>query len=337
MIATNDLTTKVADQSRLENGVQPTSTALCASRALVIIPGSVNYFYNVEGRRLAEALLNLGCQVDVCTLDSFPDQPYDWCFLLNIYEIDFAFSNRSAFLSRINKLKHNCAQVVPTLLEAVQSKWFQDSYELLAETDLANILDMGFEDQRSSLPESAKRAYGFLFNGLTESERRMALSDFKAESRPIPWTFVGQATAERLTLVERLVLDYDPAGFVYLIRHVPYTEDGPHLRESQLEQVLQRTRYKVWCSHHPYNYLESIRFRLALLTGCVPIKINLRSQKIDNSTPFSALIMEENDCIERIRSLDFQTARRQFVDEFCALPSLEASVLGLLSQWGKQS
>jgi hypothetical protein len=338
VISPSELTIQIAKKHASDIGAQWTSTALTGSRALVIIPGTVNYFYNVEGKRLAQALRNLGCDVDVCTIESYEDQRYDWCFLLNIYEIDFAYANRTGLQRQIRNLKHNCERVVPTLLEAVQTKWFDDSYELMVESDLENILDMGFEDQRSQLSGNARQAYSFLFNGLTDSERQAANAiTTTIEKRSIPWTFVGQATAERLALVERLVLDYDSAGFVYLVRHVPYTETGPHLTEQQLDQVLQRTRYKIWCSHHPYNYVESIRFRLALLSGCVPIKIVLNSQKIDSSAPFAGLMVEADNCVESIRSIDFQTARRSFVDEFCALRSLEASLLDLLTQWSERS
>jgi hypothetical protein len=321
------------------DGALWTSSTLCRFTALVIIPGTVNYFYNVEGKRLCEALRNMGCHVDVCTIDSYAGQQYDWCFLLNVYEIDFAHRNRQSFLNGIRNLKRNCRRVVPTLLEAVETKWYNDSYALMLEADLDNMLDMGFEDQRDGLSGNARRVYDFVFNGLTESERRTVKSSPAGldANRTIPWAFVGQATAERLSLVEQLVLDYDAAGFVYLVRHVPYTENGPHLTEKQLEQVLRQTRFKVWCSHHQFNYLESIRFRLALMSGCVPVKVLTHSQQIDNSAPFAGLILEEDTFIERLRSLDFQTSRQTFVNEFCALPSLEESLLNVLTRWGELS
>jgi hypothetical protein len=306
----------------------------------VLIPGTVNYFYNVEGKRLAEALTNLGCQATLGTLDSYVERKYDWCFLFNLYEIDFAYRDRPGFLREIQKLKSSCNFVIPALLESVQTKWFNDSIQIMTEADLHTILDLGFENQQALLSDSSQYEYCSLFNGLTNGERQSVQSSPSAISpieRPIPWTFVGQATGERLRLVERLVQEYDPAGFVYLVRHVPYQENGPHLNGQQLNRVLQRTRYKIWCSHHPYYYLESIRFRLALANGCVPVKITAGTQNASPAAPFSSIIFNEIEWIDRLRALDFETARQDFVAQFLALPSLESSVSDLLCKWGTKS
>jgi len=318
------------------NSADSVSDALLCLDVLVLVPGTVNYFYDVEGKRLSEALTNLGCQVELGTLDSYTRRHYDWCFLLNIHEIGLSYGERAGFIKEIRKLKKNCDAVVPTVLESVHTKWFNDSFSLTVENELERILDIGFSNQGNDLSGDAQGAKRFLFNGLTNSERKAAKDALTGAERPIPWTFVGQATWERLRLVEKFVRDYDPAGFVYLVRHVPYTESGPHLNASQFDSVLQRTRYKIWCSHHPYYYLESIRFRLALMAGCVPIKIVADSQKPDASAPFHSLIFNESDCVERLRSLGFEAARQNFVEEFCSLPSYESSLLELLSAWEKR-
>ncbi len=341
MISTNDLTTSAANlRIDTDSSAALSQNVLTGSSALVLVPGTVNYFYNVEGKRLAEALTNLGCQATLSTLDSYAERKYDWCFLFNLYEIDFAYRDRSGFLRQIQKLKSSCNFVIPALLESVQTKWFNDSIQIMAEAQLRTILDLGFENQQALLPDSSHYEYRSLFNGLTKAERLSAKSlpsEISASERPIPWAFVGQATGERLRLVERLVQEYDPAGFVYLVRHVPYQENGPHLGGQQLNRVLQSTRYKIWCSHHPYYYLESIRFRLALTNGCVPVKIIAGSQNANPAAPFSSLIFSEMDWIDRLRALDFETARRDFVAQFLSLPSLESSVSALLSKWGTKS
>lgn len=303
------------------------------STALIIIPGSVNYFYNVEGRRIAEALRELGCEVSVCTLDSYEPRSYDWCFLFNVYEINHAYGNYRGFLQHMRDLKASCKRVFPVLLEALQTKWYQDSLQLVLESKLENILDIGFHDQRDRLKGLAPHSYRFCFNGLTRSEKEsLSAAMTPASERPIPWTLVGQGTSERVSMVDELIRNYDSRGFVYLVRHVPYTEDGPHIKEAQFHSVLQRTRFKIWCSHHPYPYAESIRFRLALMAGCVPIKVNMEPQFDLTKLPFSSLILNKSDFVKELQDLNFEEARERFVEEFCALPSFEEVLHRLLQE-----
>ena len=63
-------------------------------RALIIIPGTVNYFHNLSGRRLAEALATLGFTVEVSTLRECPQGEYDCCFLSSITESLFSSHRR---------------------------------------------------------------------------------------------------------------------------------------------------------------------------------------------------------------------------------------------------
>lgn len=306
---------------------------LAHSTALIIVPGSVNYFYNVEGSRIAEALTELGCAVSVCTLASYEPQGYDFCFLLNLYEINHAYGDYPGFLQHMRVLKASCKRVFPVLLEALQTKWYRDSLQLVLESKLENMLDIGFHDQRSSLKGLAPHSYSFCFNGLTRSEREvLPVAMTPQTERPIPWTLVGQGTSERIGIVDELIRNYDSRGFVYLVRHVPYTENGPHINEAQFHSVLQRTRFKIWCSHHPYPYAESIRFRLALIAGCVPIKVNMDPSCDMTKLPFSSLILNKSDFVKELRDLNFEEARERFVEEFCSQPSLEEALLQLLRE-----
>ena len=86
--------------------------------------------------------------------------------------------------------------------------------------------------------------------------------------RHIPWAFVGHMTESRVALVDFLVHQFDPGGFVYIPTLAPYTEtDSPHLNQREFERVLYHTRYQMWRSHHEHFYLEPERFRTSLLTG----------------------------------------------------------------------
>src|SRR5262249_8401862 len=57
----------------------PSNPNTTSHRALVIIPGTVNYFYNLSGERIAEALRELGFSVVINTLPDCAEDEYDWC------------------------------------------------------------------------------------------------------------------------------------------------------------------------------------------------------------------------------------------------------------------
>ena len=117
--------------------------------------------------------------------------------------------------------------------------------------------------------------------------------------RTIPWAFVGQSRAGSAALVDHLIQAVDPRGLVYMPGTSPYTEKGsPHLNQQQFERVLRQTRYQIWCSHHPYFYMETERFRTSLLTGGVPIRIVHSRAEVPESTPLRYLIMEPGE-VER--------------------------------------
>ena len=81
---------------------------ITSGRALIIIPGTVNYFYNLSGRRVAEALGELGLAVEVSTLGACPDGDFDCCFLSNITEILCAHGDEADGLERIAALGGRC-------------------------------------------------------------------------------------------------------------------------------------------------------------------------------------------------------------------------------------
>ena len=145
--------------------------------ALVIIPGSVSYFYDVEGMRVVESLRNLGCEVDVCTLQSYSSiaRPvYDWSFFLNLSELTFSYGNVTQALAHIARIKRLSRLSALVLLECAEMKWFHDSYKLFSKSRLDFLIDVGFHDQSNQIPSRARPFYHHIFDGLTRSERKNA-------------------------------------------------------------------------------------------------------------------------------------------------------------------
>ncbi len=323
-----DIFVHLADRSdRMEN-----AAGAISPNALILIPGSVNYFYNQAGRRIATALQTLGFSTDVVTLQSYAPREYDWCFLVNPYEVGMSDATEGGALARIADIQGRTNRMAAVLLECVDTPWFGHTDALCTAANIPLLLDFGFHDQATSLSPNARSRYQFALNGLTETERQTVLDDAGSRADfPIPWMFVGHYSPARSRLISRLVDEFDPSGFVYMPKIAPVTEDGPHINERQLVSTLARTRYQIWCSHHQHFYLESERFRNSLLAGGLPIKVMLHPKDPDLPDLFDYLLFAEDQVATQLRTLDFMSVRDRFIEDFLSLPTLEDSMVKALA------
>jgi hypothetical protein len=301
--------------------------------ALVLIPGVVNYFYNLAGRRIAEALEDLSFDVHVGMLDAVPATGYDWCLLSNISEVIHGFGNHDAAVMQLRRLQQSCGLVTSLLIDCVETPWYRRLEEYCRAAHVESILDLSLHNQGRMLRRRSRVTYHHLPAGLTTSEiARLTSQEADDEHRTIPWAYVCHHTCERAALIDYLVRHIDPRGFVYMPACAPYTEKGsPHLNQQQFEQVLRRTRYHIWSSHHAAFYMENERFRMSLLAGAVPIKV--LSSQLENGiqAPFRELMIELPCLAERLRGLDFQQTRASFAREFQAVPPLTSGLRRFLA------
>jgi len=298
------------------------------ARALVVIPGPVNYFNNRLGHRVAEVLKGFGWTVSVSSLRAVVEDELDWCFLVSAAEIVHGHGDREDAMRRIAVLKNRSRRLALVILECAASRWAEPDYKLVRELGIDLYLDLNLLSQLEVVPADMRRRYHFVFNGLTRSERAAAEARLAAPGdRPIPWTFVGLLTPTRARLAHRLVRDVAPDGFLYLPSpREPYAEGSPHLSEDQFAAVLSRSRVQVWCSQFEHFFLEAERFRMSLLTGSVPFKVLLRPVETPFGSPFSRLLGDVDDLCGRLRELDFERTRQLFAEEFLELPGLEQSL-----------
>jgi hypothetical protein len=304
-------------------------------RALIVIPGTVNYFYNQSGRRIGEALQALGGEVDICTLDQCPDQDYDWCIFSNISEVLFA-AGETEGTQRIAERARRWHHSASCAIDCVRTVWYERIWEHCRRCGIEYILDLGLCDQSSYLATDRRDNYRFVFSGLTPSEKGV-LDELphRDAARAFPWAFVGHKTAYRVALVDHLLQSIDPGGFVYMPSPAPYTEQGsPHLNQEKFEMVLRQTRYQIWCSHHHHFYMEPERFRMSLLTGGVPIKILDSRDEVPPEACFTYLMMEATEVGQRLRGGNYQRVRERFWWDWHHAPLLGAElgrVLGIAS------
>ncbi len=305
-------------------------------RALILIPGTVNYFYNQSGRRVGEALEELGFAVEVTTLRDCADGERELCILSNISEVLHAYGHEEQGLDRIRVLGARCRAVFSLGIDCVSTQWYQRIRDFSARAGAGTILDLGLFDQSPYLAPEHRSSYRLVFSGLTPSELRAldAMGEDDAE-RTIPWAFVGAMTAQRVGLVDHLVQQVDPRGFIYMPAPAPYAEKGsPHLNQEQFERVLARTRYQIWCSGHSYFYMEPERFRTSLLTGGVPVKVLEPGLRMPDSLPLDYLMMDADAVGGRLTEGAFARVRRRFRDDWRGFPTLAAELARVLRSSG---
>lgn len=303
---------------------------------LVLISGSVSYYYDNIGKRLAQALRELGYSVDVATLGQYRDKDYDWCFIGPIMEVCVPLGSIEGAIRLVERVMSRVNHSAMWLLECVRTQWFVNSWDLFREANVHWFFDLGFHSQYDDIPANLKgvrEAYHFAWNGLTNRERAIAARWLEHPgARPIPWAFVGHSTPARVQFVKMLMDRLDPHGFVYLPILTPISEDSPHMNEQQLQNALERTRYVLWRTHHDHFYMESVRFRDALLAGAVPIKVVDRALLATREVPFTNLMLDEGTFAEDVGVMDFESTRERFIREYMALPSMESAVADFLAE-----
>lgn len=302
----------------------------------MLTPAGMNYFHELHGGRLAEALRSLGLVVDAGKLGEQIEESYDWCVLTNITEILFGSGSvasltgpnlttegKQTSLDAIRRLRPFCRSVACCLHDCTDIASCEEIQRRCQAIGVDTILDFGFRDQSAVLTPSARSIYHFIPNGLTASEQEVVKSEKSEEERPIPWVFIGHANAHRVALVSNLITRVDPRGFVYMPNLGKVAvKDVQQLNQRQYETVLRKCQYHVWSSHDQHFGQESERFRMSLLTGCVPIKVIPEDEDRPSSLPFDYLILRESEAAEKMRQFDFHEIRRRFRADFRAFPSL---------------
>jgi hypothetical protein len=196
------------------------------------------------------------------------------------------------------------------------------------------VIDLGLVSQFAAHPEGARTKYRFLVNGLTAEERETVRRHAGPAGRPIPWLFVGHRSAERADLVARMVRDVAPDGLAYLPALSPVADGGPHIGERSFLAALGRAVVQVWCSHHEHFYMESERFRMSVLAGCLPVKAVQHPPAGAALLPFHYLMPTVADVPRFLREMDVAATWARFTDDFLGLPSLEDGIAEVLAGLG---
>lgn len=305
-----------------------------AGTALVVVPGSVNFFNDVAGGRLADALGRLGWDVHTTSLKEYDGRPADVAFLVSVLELFVGCNDADLAHRQFARLVDAVPEPVMWLLEPAGTRWFDDSYALFKHCKLRRLADNGLHDQSHLLTADQAAVYRHLFYGLTEAEKAAAArADWDDGRRTIPWVFVGHKTPGRCELAATLVRDVHPGGLVYLTDVLPITATGPHIKDEAMQRVLRRARYQLWRSHHSGFYQEGERYRRSVLSGCVPVKVLAEDAPPPGlELPFPYLVVPADELSGVLHPDAFADLRARFLAEYLARPSLEDELAGLLAE-----
>jgi hypothetical protein len=309
----------------------PTSKINQSVQIIVPVPG--NYFYRLTGQRVCEALQGLGMKVVMRGLHDMDDGDFDRCIIVHPSEAVHEFVNyqktgdyNDAY-RLLGHIRKHSRQFDMLLMECVQYRWFKDSLQIFQNMNMDCIIDLGFHSQIMNLEPDIRPCYRFIFNGLTasESEKLEAVKSLHND-RPIPWIFVGLSSPKRLQLVQMLSRGFDESGLVYMIELAePVRAHGPHISHENFRRIQQLADFTIWCSHHDYFYLESERFREALLAGTLPIKVLYEPIPAQVEIPFGYLLVQQDTAVADLRRIkdQYNETWQRFYFEFMPLPRLD--------------
>src|SRR3954465_15943807 len=91
--------------------------------ALVVIPETVNFFNNIAGQRLADALGRLGWDVRVTSLRDYRGESAEVAFLVSLVELFVSCDSPEAARRNLDALRGRCDKVVMWLLEPTGTPW----------------------------------------------------------------------------------------------------------------------------------------------------------------------------------------------------------------------
>jgi hypothetical protein len=324
----------IAHPERPPRATSPAAVRPAARGAVeIIVPGTVNYFYNRAGERIADALRTLGYAPAVRTLLSAREPQAGCALLVNPAEL-LASCPRGDGLRRLADLTRTRPLTAAVTLECAGTHWFTGIAGTCEAANIRHVIDVGFVNQYQEVPAALRRHYHFVVNGLTAAERALVRASGGGGPRPIPWVVVGHHSPQRAALADRLVRDLSPGGIVYLPSLAPVTETGPHINEQQFRLILERSEFQIWCSHHDHFYMESERFRMSLLTGGIPIKVLSHAPDPGQVLPFQYLMPGADEVADVLGRMDVRAVRARFEAEYLALPSLEDGLAEVLTEMG---
>jgi hypothetical protein len=306
-----------------------------ARRALVVVPGQGHWLPDREGGRLAEGLRHLGFRVDRLSFAEL-DEPcsYDLGLIICPPAVVEAAPSQKVAWQALGSVRRWCRTLLGVLHERLDTPRAASAFEIAEILGMEAIADLGLCAQSEHAPPGMRARYRFLHAGLTAGERDRARGlSAPGPERPLPWALVGHLASHRAALVDQLVQEAGTDGFVYLGTRTPVREQGsPHLSPSQLEHVLKQTRCYVWSAAEIRFHLESERFRMALLAGCLPVKV-LFEPLTAAGVPFHGCLVTRARLREVFHPDRLAVLWEAFRGEYLDLPTLEASLAGLLAEW----
>lgn len=278
---------------------------------------------------MADGFRRLGAHVHLCELRDVPEGPFDLCVISSLGEVFHAVGADEG-RRRVEDLRGSVGAMMNLFAECARTRWFQAIVEPGRALGINDLVDVGFLDQGTVVVEKGFR-YFPIFDGLLEAQVQQGPPPSDPLARTIPWAHVGMQTPGRVALTDRLVNHVAPHGLIYLSEVSPIKEKGsPHLDPEHMRRILGRTKFYVWCSHHDHFFMESLRFKTAWETGCVPIKVVGDEEVLPADLPFADFVVRAGQITDHLNALDFAQARSALFREYLKRPRFEVGLARIL-------
>lgn len=307
-------------------------------RVLLIDDGDGSAGHDPLIRRMAREFARLGLDVELCTLAHVPPGRFDFCILDDLVAI-LARAGDEPGRRQLDAVRRASDVILNFSADCVFSSRYQRGLVACRSLGVDRILDVGIIPQDVEAACRAGVPYHFVFDGLTHDEDGESNPDAAEHDRRfIPWAIVDRQTPERVALTSRLVSQVSPHGFVYLPGAHPHEKEGPRpLSLDQMDRILEKTRYYVWCGEHRQLYFESPRFRACRQAGCLPLKVVGDETVLPGDLPFRDFVVRERDVADRLRGSDYEAERRSFQTEYSRRPRLGEGLDSLMGELGGRS
>lgn len=248
----------------------------------ILYPSGINWFYEGIAHDLRDDLAAAGAEAELLNAEEFlastvAREKNDHIILISLSEIahtvtqnnDLTKQSRRTGALREKLLAYR--RRILLNLDAIHTHWFKNHLDC-SNGMLTDIFDLSISPQ-SAAASVAGINYTWIPESFTTSQRQN-LPTIRSQP-PIPWAFIGHNTPQRSQTLDTLVNRIAPNGLVFLPNLRPYSPEGSrNLSRSTLFQVLQKTQYYIWVSHHQYPYHEGFRAIHALINGAIPVKLD---------------------------------------------------------------
>ena len=237
----------------------------------IIAPLGINWFYESQATNLARDLSELGVPATAIAshdVEGLRARSGGAVLIMNYSECLIAaekLKRRHEFVAALAQFEHR----ILVNYDTVFSHWFEKQFPHDASL-LTAVVDVTMVRQIEA-PFIRGIPYAWAPEAFSAREHE-SINPWQP-GRPLPWTILGHATADRAAFLSATIDTLGANGFAFLPPHRPFGRESG-LEAAEVMRVLARSDLYLWSSHHSFPYHEGFRALHAVAAGAVPAKVD---------------------------------------------------------------